>query len=152
MRSKLMLIRQLDKKLDRFHAASKTPQPSKGWVQSIRSSLHMSFRQLGQKMQISAQAVKGIEEREQTGGVTLKTLRDVAQALDMQLVYGFVPNDGSLEAMIERKAIEAAQKIVQRTNMTMKLEDQANTPERIKEAIRELSDDIKKEVPKYLWD
>jgi hypothetical protein len=47
--------------------------------------------------------------------------------LDMQLVYGFVPNDGSLDALIEKRAKELATQIVMRTANTMKLEDQANS-------------------------
>ena len=53
----------------------------------------------------------------------------------MQLVYGFVPNDGSLDALIERKASELAAKIVHRTSNTMKLEDQENSKDRIEKAL-----------------
>jgi predicted metal-dependent RNase len=70
----------------------------------------------------------------------------------MQLVYGFVPNDGSLELLIERKAKELATQIVMRTNNTMKLEDQENTKQRIEKAIQERTNIIKTEMPKTLWD
>jgi len=49
----------------------------------------------------------------------------------MQLVYGFVPNDGSLDALIEKRATELATKIVMRTSNNMKLEDQVKSNERI---------------------
>ena len=49
----------------------------------------------------------------------------------MQLVYGFVPYDGSLDALIEKRATELATKIVMRTSNTMQLEDQGNSNERI---------------------
>jgi hypothetical protein len=45
----------------------------------------------------------------------------------MQLVYGFVPNDGSLDALIKKRATELASQIVMRSANTMKLEDQANS-------------------------
>jgi hypothetical protein len=51
------------------------------------------------------------------------SLREAAKALDMQLVHGLIPNDGSLNAFIERKAKEVATQIVMRTSNTMKLED-----------------------------
>jgi hypothetical protein len=41
----------------------------------------------------------------------------------MQLLYGFVPNDGSLDALIEKRAAELATQIVFRTSNTRKLED-----------------------------
>jgi hypothetical protein len=70
----------------------------------------------------------------------------------MKLVYGLVPNDGSLDALIERKARELAIKIVSRTSNTMRLEDQENTEERIKKAIEQRTDELIRELPKVLWD
>jgi predicted DNA-binding mobile mystery protein A len=112
----------------------------------------MSMQQLGNKLSISRQGVMDIERREQDGSITIKSLREVARAMDMQLVYGFVPNDGSLDALIEKRAKELATRIVLRTANTMKLEDQANSRERIREAIAERADAIKNEMPGILWD
>ena len=70
----------------------------------------------------------------------------------MQLVYGFVPNDGSLDALIEKRATELATKIVMRTSNTMKLEDQGNSNERLKKAIIERTTEIKNKMPQILWD
>ncbi|MBW7912380.1 MAG: XRE family transcriptional regulator, partial [Taibaiella sp.] len=71
---------------------------------------------------------------------------------DMKLVYIFMPKDGSLEKLVERKANELARKIVQRSSTTMKLEDQATSNERILEAIQELTIELKREMPGTLWD
>jgi len=79
-------------------------------------------------------------------------LKNVAEALDMQLVYGFVPKDGSLEALIERKVRELATQIVMRTSNTMKLEDQENSKERLGKAIEERAAALKNEMPRSLWD
>ncbi|MEO6330564.1 MAG: XRE family transcriptional regulator, partial [Ginsengibacter sp.] len=84
--------------------------------------------------------------------ITLKTLRETAKAFDMQLVYGFIPKDGSLEAFIDRKAKELAAQIVKRTSNTMKLEDQENSAQRIEKAIEERAIEIKNQMPKTLWD
>jgi hypothetical protein len=46
--------------------------------------------------------------------------------------------------MIDRKVYEKAQKIVSRTSTTMKLEDQGNLEERIKHAVVEMAEEIKK--------
>jgi hypothetical protein len=72
--------------------------------------------------------------------------------LDMKLVYGFVPTNGSLEKIIQEKARERAREIVMRTSTTMKLEDQENSQERIKQAIEDLADELQREIPKSLWD
>jgi len=71
--------------------------------------------------------------------------------MDMQLVYGFVPNDGSLDALIGKRGNELATHIVMRTANTMKLEDQANSKKRIETAIMEMAAAIKNEMAKILW-
>jgi predicted DNA-binding mobile mystery protein A len=112
----------------------------------------MSLRQLGARMGITAQSVKEIETREKLGSVSINTLKQVGMALDMRFIYGFIPNDKTLEQMIQKKAMELAKEIVLRTSGTMTLEDQENTMERIKDAIKDRADQIKNEMPKYLWD
>jgi predicted DNA-binding mobile mystery protein A len=112
----------------------------------------MSLRQLSAKASIVPQSLKDMENREVAGTITLNTLRDVANAMDMQLVYGFVSKNKSLEQMIEKRAKQLATEIVMRTNNTMTLEDQQNSKERIEEAIAQKTNEIKSEMPKYLWD
>jgi predicted DNA-binding mobile mystery protein A len=126
--------------------------PPTGWIKAVRTALGISLQQLGNKISITKQSLQDIERREREGSVTLKTLRDVANALDMELVYGFVPRDGSLDALIDRKAKELATQIVLRTSNTMKLEEQQNSPQRIQKAIEERASAIKHEMPKMLWD
>ena len=79
--------------------------PTAGWIYSIRQALGMSMRQLGNKMGITPQSVKEIEEREKSGTITLKVLRQFGQVLNLKLVYGFIPSDGSLEKIIEQRAL-----------------------------------------------
>ncbi len=128
-----------------------TPPPT-GWIRAVRTALGMSLQQLGNKISITKQSLQDIERREKDGSITIKTMREAANALDMELVYGFVPKDGSLDALIERKAQELASRIVSRTSNTMKLEDQGNSDKRIRKAIEERAASIKNEMPKILWD
>jgi predicted DNA-binding mobile mystery protein A len=112
----------------------------------------MSLRQLGERLKISSQSVKEIEDREANGTITLNSLKDAANALDLKMVYGFVAKHGSLAQMIEERAKEIATEIVMRTNTTMTLEDQQNSKERIEQAIAQKTSEIKFDMPKYLWD
>ena len=72
--------------------------------------------------------------------------------MNLKFVYAFIPNDCSLEKMIEHRAYEIAQQIVLKTSHTMALEDQQNEPSRIKKAIKDRALQIKNDMPKYLWD
>lgn len=152
MGKKSLQIQQLNTKMLAYASLQKVALPPTGWIKAIRNAIGMSMLQLGNRLSITKQSVQDIERREKDGSITIKALREAARALDMQLVYGFVPNDGSLELLIERKAKELATQIVMRTNNTMKLEDQENTKQRIEKAIQERTTIIKTEMPKTLWD
>jgi predicted DNA-binding mobile mystery protein A len=152
MGKKSLQIQQLDGKMMAFASLQKVAPPPTGWIKAIRTAIGMSMLQLGKKLSITKQSVQDIERREKDGSVTIKALREAARALDMQLVYGFVPNDGSLEELIDRKAKELATQIVLRTSNSMKLEDQENTKQRIEKAIQERTITVKNEMPKTLWD
>ena len=147
-----LIVAQIDKKLSPLQVLKNTTVPSKGWIHTLRTALQMSLRQLSAKASIVPQSLKDMESREVAGTITLNTLRDVANAMDMQLVYGFVSKHESLKQMIEKRAKELATEIVMRTNNTMTLEDQQNSKERIEEAIAQKTNEIKSEMPKYLWD
>jgi len=152
MGKKSLQIQQLNGKMLAYASLQKVAPPPTGWIKAIRNAIGMSMLQLGNRLSITKQSVQDIERREKDGSITIKALREAARALDMQLVYGFVPNDGSLELLIERKAKELATQIVMRTNNSMKLEDQENTKQRIEKAIQERTTIIKTEMPKTLWD
>jgi len=145
-------LQQLNNKMGDFALLKLVAIPPTGWIKAIRTAIGMSMQQLGKKLTVSKQAILDIEKREKSGSITIKSLKEIARALDMQLVYGFVPNDGSLDALIEKKATELATKIVLRTSNTMKLENQGNTNTRIEKAIKERAEEIKNEMPKILWD
>lgn len=149
---KKLIIEQLDRKLRPFYDTKTVQIPERGWVHTIRTSLNMTLKQLGNKLKISSPGVKDMEERESTGSITIKTLREVGEALDMQFVYGFVPHEDSIGEFIEKKAIELATRIVQRTNINMILEDQGNSEERLKQAVNDLAIDITREMRRSLWD
>ncbi len=152
MNQKNLQRQQLDRKIKSFLLLHKVEMPPSGWIKAVRNAIGMSLQQLGARLQVSKPAVKQMEQREAEGSITIRALREAAKALDMQLVYGFVPNDGSLEALIDRKAKELATKIVMRTSQTMKLEAQENTRTRLEKAIEERAAEIKSETPRMLWD
>lgn len=152
MGKKSLQLQQINSKMLGFASLKQVAMPPTGWIKAIRTAIGMSMQQLGNKLNVSKQGIMDIEKREKDGSITIKSLREIARAMDMQLVYGFVPNDGSLDALIEKRAIELATQIVMRTANTMKLEDQAISKKRIETAIRERVTAIKNEMPKILWD
>jgi len=147
-----LLIEQMDKKIKTFRLLEEVIIPKKGWVNSVRITLKMSLRQLAERMKISPQSVNELEKREANGSITLKTLKDAANAMDMKLVYGLIPKEESLEKVIEKRARKLAIEIVLRTSNSMRLEDQENSKKRIEKSIKSKTDEIIDAMPKYLWD
>ena len=147
-----LLIEQLDQKLQSFSESRKVLVPERGWINTIRTTLNMTMAQLGAKLNITRQGVKKIEESEANGAITLNSLKDVAKAMDLKLVYALVPKNGTFDELIQTRAEKLAQKIVLRTNQYMKLEDQGIGDEKIAKTIKDLADEIKREMRKSLWD
>ncbi len=147
-----LLIEQLDEKLHPFLAAKKVLVPERGWVHTIRTTLNMTMAQLGTKLDITRQGVKRIEDSEANGTITLNSLKGVANALDMKLVYALVPKNGTIDNLIEMKAEKLAKKIVLRTNQNMKLENQGIGDDKINKTIKDLTDEIKRDMRKSIWD
>lgn len=150
--NKRLAIEQLDRKLARLQILNDIDIPPKGWIHAIRTSLNMSLVQLAKRLKITAVSAREIEERERNKTITLKKLNEVAEALDLQLVYGFLPKETSLEKMIEKRAEHIASEIVLRTSHTMALEDQENRQERIQQAIKDRARILQQDIPKHLWD
>lgn len=148
---KKILIEQLDLKLKPFHEIKNIEVPERGWIYTIRTTLNMTLQQLGHKLKITSQGVKDIEKRELSGSISIKSLKEVGKALDMQFVYGFVSNHNSLEKYIELKSRELAKKIVLK-NLNAADENKKLSEEALQQEIEDFAREIKREIPKSLWD
>lgn len=116
--------KNLDKALILFRKAEKISRPPRGWVRAIRDALGMTSRQLAARMALSQPTVTALEQGEAADTITLKTLRQAAEALDCQLVYALVPRT-TLDQMVRERARMLADKHLARANHTMRLENQA---------------------------
>ena len=140
-----LLLNQSQEKINSFSVLKSVEKPDKGWVNTIRVSIKMSLRQLGERLHISPQGVKDLEKREESGAITINSLKEVGRALDMDLVYGFISRHNSLEAMIEERAKEIAEEVILKTN-------KVGSDKEIKKAIEQKTYEIASKMPSYLWD
>jgi len=147
-----LLVKQLDKKLDPLLRAKNLTKPDEGWIRTIREALNMTMAQLGSKIGITRQGIKRIESSEANQSISLGALVEIADALGFRFVYGFVPKEESVEKLVEVRATELATEIVMRTDQTMSLEDQAVSDEYLQKSIKELSEELQREMSKSLWD
>jgi len=111
----------------------------------------MTTRQLAKRMGAAPSRVTAIEKAETTGAITLKTLRQTAEAMDCVLVYASVPTkplDDILRDQAERKA--GAE--LSRLNHTMRLEKQGLTKSDLADQRQRLVDELVSGSLRGLWD
>jgi predicted DNA-binding mobile mystery protein A len=143
--------KHLDKALIPFREALNQPRPPKGWVRAIRDALGMTSRQLAARMGLSQSTITGLEQGEEAETVTLKTLRQAAEALDCQLVYALVPKT-TLDETVRRRAQALAEEHLARIHHTMRLEDQALREGELSAELERLTDSILSSRASRLWE
>ena len=82
--------RALDRVLSPYRALTHH-RPPRGWARAIRDAFGMTAGQLGARMGVTQPTIQKLERSEQEGTIQLGSLRRLAEALDCELVYVFVP-------------------------------------------------------------
>ncbi|MFA7404607.1 MAG: mobile mystery protein A [Pelobacteraceae bacterium] len=142
---------QLDKTLSQFGFATGIQQPVKGWIRAVREVLGMSGTQLAQRLRVSQPRIPKLEQDELSGAVSLKTMRQAAEALDCVFVYALVPRT-SLEDTVRTQARKVAVERMQRVAHSMLLESQSLGVEEQRTSIDAAVDELARETPRGLWD
>ena len=146
------LLDDIQAKLNPFSVLKSEVKPENGWVSTIRISIRMSLRQLGERLHITPQGVRDLEKREKEGSITINSLKQVGRVLDMDLVYGFISRHNSLEDMIEERAREIAEEFALRTWQNMQLDNTRQSENDVKKAIKQKTYEISSKMPSNLWD
>ncbi len=97
--------------------------PQEGWIRTVRNSLNMSGAQLARRMSVTRALISNTEKAELSSGVTLKTMQQMAEAMDCRFVYAIVP-ERDIEDVIAKRARIKATEQVKRASTHMSLEDQ----------------------------
>ena len=92
-----------------------------------------------------------MEKAEVTGAVTIRSMRQAAEALDCVFVYALVPRS-SLKDTVRRQALEVARERLKHTSHTMLLEDQQLSKEKMRKALDAAVEELVDAMPKELWD
>lgn len=148
----LLRLEQLERNLGRYRSLVELARPKVGWIRTMREALGMSSPQLAKRLGIkAAQSVEDMQKDEASGTIKLQTLKRLAEALNCELVYAFVPRK-PLQEILRDRATEVARRQIAPVSHSMKLEDQGVSSESERNALnrrisRLLSGNLKK-----LWD
>lgn len=132
-------------------ALSRIVRPKIGWIKTIRETLGMNTRQLGERCRVTSERIIKIETDEVNGRTTLATLEKVANAMNCRLVYALVPDDELIKT-IEKAAQDKAESQLRHISHTMSLEDQKVSESALKEQIKILKEELIKGNIKKVWD
>ena len=115
--------KNLEKRLAPLRNADLMP-PATGWLRALRDALGITTVQLGKRLGVVPSRISALEKAEVTGGTTLKSLREAAEAMGCTLIYALVPTR-PMDAMLRERATDLAEEELARTHHSMRLEDQA---------------------------
>jgi predicted DNA-binding mobile mystery protein A len=125
--------------------------PPEGWMRTVRTALGMSGSDVAKKMGVTRARITKVEHAELTGGVTLKSMQVMAEAMGCRFVYAIIPSSGRVEDLITAQARKKAEGIVEIASKHMALENQALPDENITQEVERLTREITQEMPSDFW-
>lgn len=150
--SKKLVVKQIDEQIKSIKENRTLFEvPKGGWLKTVRNALGMTTQQLADRLGMNRSRVVRIERDEVLLNLTLKTLGNVAEAMECELYYAIVPKTSISETLRSRAEL-TAREILEDVDHTMQLEDQAVTQEALKEQFDELVEELMKKNPKHLWE
>lgn len=147
----LVARQQLDKTLSAYGGLRQITPPGKGWLRAIRDALGMSGKQLANRLKVSQPRIPRLEQDEVAGAVTLKTMRQAAEALNCVFVYAIVPRT-SLDETVREQARKVAAAQMQRVSHSMLLEAQSLSAEEQRASLDAAVEELVREMPKKIWE
>lgn len=111
----------------------------------------MSTYQLAGRIGVSQPTLSNWERREATGAISLGSLRRVASAMECEFVYALVPRK-PLRAIVEQRATQVAQQMVEQVSHSMELEGQGTSAARHRMLVRERAQSLRDGPARRLWD
>ena len=87
-RLNLTRLAELDRQFCDFAKLQRNATPRCGWAKTVRLALGMSSKALGERLGMTAQGVRKLEQAEANGTITLNTLARLAHGLDCEVGFG----------------------------------------------------------------
>jgi predicted DNA-binding mobile mystery protein A len=148
MKEQKLITRQVSRKLEGVRELAGLTRGITSWIDYVRGGLGMSIVQLAKRAGVSQAAMSNSIKLEKEGRITVHKLREIASALECELVYEFVPRK-KLEEIILDQAERKTIKLMEQTETHMALEDQSVTLDK-NERLKELSEE--RIYSRFLWD
>lgn len=143
-----LITKQVSRRLEEIRELSMRTRGIQSWIDYVRAGLGMTLEQLAHRVGVGQATLSGSIKSEKEGRITINKLKEIANAMECDLVYEFVPRK-KLEDIIYDQAEIKTRKLMDEAETHMALEDQKVTLDK-EERLKELAlDNI---YSKYLWD
>lgn len=124
--------------------------PSEGWIVTVRKALGLSATQLAERMAVTRANISNTERAEIEGGVSLKRMQSIAEAMGCRFVYAIVPNE-NVDDALHARAMLKAKRLVERAAQHMGLESQGLSAEQIAYEIERIAKELLSNPPRDFW-
>ena len=146
MNQRLILLRALAHKTGNLAQFRDAQPPKQGWIYADRSAPGMTAKQLAERVGLSQPRIAKMELNE--NNLKISTMKKIAEGLDCDFVYGFIPKS-SLQETIKRQAHKKAEAILSSVNTNMALEDQLADDPHI---LTDMADEMIAKNIRRIWD
>lgn len=143
-----IIVKQVSRKLEEVRPFAASTQGVVSWINYVRLGLGMSLTQLASRLGITQSSLSSSIKLETEGRITLHKLKEIANAMECDLVYAFVPKK-RIDDIIKDQAIKKTLHLMNEAETHMSLEDQRvmiDKNERLEDLVKE------RIYSKYLWD
>lgn len=123
---------------------------SEGWLKTVRKALAMSGTQLAKRLGVTKGRISQAESGELSGSATLRTMQNMAQAMNCRFVYAIVP-ENDIESIIKGQAILKAKMRVKAASTHMALEAQTLDKDTLDSEIERIASEIMSKMPTDFW-
>lgn len=114
---------QAHRRVESLREIKKEAEVEGGWIKFMRKALGLTLNDLSQLVSLTPANVAQTEKREKEGKVSVTTLKKMAQAMECELVYSFVPKK-EIKKIIHDRAYDKAKRALRRADFHMALENQ----------------------------
>lgn len=143
--------KHLERRLAPLRDEMNLTRPPRGWLKAMRDALGLTTRQLAQRMGNVQSVIVDMEKSEAADTISLKKLRQAAEAMDCVLVYALVPKR-PIDEILRTRAREVATRQLARISHTMALEDQSLVRADQEQERERLVEELLRGAPARLWD
>ncbi|MGK5088975.1 mobile mystery protein A [Bdellovibrionota bacterium FG-2] len=135
-----LAISQVNRRLRSIRKIIPDTRIRSGWIRYLRQSLNMTLKQLADRAGLSTPTVAQAERGEAAGKITISTLKTMAQAMECEFIYAFIPKT-DIDDLMKEAARKKARQLLTKADTHMTLEDQ-RVKQSIEERINQLADKL----------